>query len=254
MLRVVTSYNKPEVYDDQATVDTVNSGTPFYVGSPKFGYEGKYVPIAGSVSHYCDVNQTTGVVNTRSIGTDSLWVTCTESEYQFNYPYIRHSLRDNGVVHATSTDRLAFLTEESARYYSETGKIKQTKRKQMKKSDLKTGMVVRHRSGKYSVVMLDTYHNTTSQIVALGSEGTNDDIGGYTADMMWALSNGTYHLDIMAVYELKCLVDMHLSLFRGWSEVPENTNYKLIWSRDNATEMTMEEVCEALGKQIKIVK
>lgn len=253
MLRVVTSYNKPEVYDDQATVDTVNSGTPFYVGSPKFGYEGKYVPIAGSVSHYCDVNQTTGVVNTRSIGTDSLWVTCTESEYQFNYPYIRHSLRDNGVVHATSTDRLAFLTEESARYYSETGKIKQIKRKQMKKSDLKTGMVVRHRSGKYSVVMLDTYHTVPSQIVALG-EGTNDNIDGYTADMMWYEDQREDQLDIVAVYEPRILTYMHSNIFKGCGTVHENHNCKLIWSRDTTTEMTMEEVCEALGKQIKIVK
>ena len=117
------TYNKPKTYKDQATIETVNAGIPYYVASPKFGYEGVHTPIAGSVSKLIDMNEQTGTFSTRGEST-SLWVTCTASRYQFDRPFRRCSLSDDGVVHQTYNPRMAFTTMESALYYAETGKLK----------------------------------------------------------------------------------------------------------------------------------
>ena len=119
----VETCNKPVTYADQATVETVNAGLPYYVASPKYGYEGIHAPIAGSVSKLVDINEQTGTFSTRREST-SLWVTCTASRYQSNRPFIRCSLLDDGVIHNTYSPRMAFTNMFSALYYAETGKLK----------------------------------------------------------------------------------------------------------------------------------
>ena len=116
-------YNKPITYTDQATVETVNAGLPYYVASPRYGYEGIHVPIAGSVSKLVDINEQTGTFSTRREST-SLWVSCTASRRQFDKPFKRCSLSDDGVVHQTYSPRMAFTNVFSALYYAETGKLK----------------------------------------------------------------------------------------------------------------------------------
>lgn len=118
-------YNKPKVYKQQATVDTVNAGIPYYVASPKYGYEGAHVPIAGSVSNVATINDQTGELQPRELESTSLWVTCTASRYQFNKPFNRCSLLDDGVIHNTYSTRMAFLDPLSAKLYAETGKLPQ---------------------------------------------------------------------------------------------------------------------------------
>ena len=54
----------------------------------------------------------------------SLWVTCTASKYQFDKPFKRCSLSDDGVLYQTYSPRMAFLDIFSALYYAETGKLK----------------------------------------------------------------------------------------------------------------------------------
>jgi hypothetical protein len=117
-------YNKPKVYPDQATIETVNAGIPYYVASPEHGYEGMQMPLAGTVSKLTSIDQLTGKYNSDREST-SQWVTCIASRYQFNRPYKRCSLSDDGVVHQTYSGRMAFLNMLSAMYYAETGKIKQ---------------------------------------------------------------------------------------------------------------------------------
>ncbi len=115
------TYNKPMIYKDQATLETVNAGIPYYVASPKYGYEGVNVPVAGSVSKLTSIDQSTGEYNSnRTSATE--WVTCTASRYQFDKPFKRCSLADDGVLHQTYNPRMAFTTPESAMYYAETGK------------------------------------------------------------------------------------------------------------------------------------
>ena len=119
------TYNKPETYKDQATIETVNAGMPYYVASPKYGYEGEHIPVAGSVSSISDIDEQTGELKPASYDTAiSLWVTCTASRHKFDKPFRRCSLLDDGVVHQTYSPRMAFTNMFSALYYAETGKLK----------------------------------------------------------------------------------------------------------------------------------
>ena len=121
----IKTYNKPITYTDQATVETVNAGMPYYVASPKYGYEGEHIPVAGSVSSISDIDEQTGELKPCGYNTaTSLWVTCTASRRQFNRLFRRCSLSDDGVIHNTYSPRMAFTNMFSALYYAETGKLK----------------------------------------------------------------------------------------------------------------------------------
>ena len=121
----IETYNKPITYTDQATVETVNAGMPYYVASPKYGYEGEHIPVAGSVSSIANIDEQTGELKPTSYDTaTSLWVTCTASRYQSNKPFKRCSLSDDGVIHNIYSPRMAFTNIFSALYYAETGKLK----------------------------------------------------------------------------------------------------------------------------------
>ena len=117
------AYSKPITYNDQATIETVNAGMPYYVASPKYGYEGEHIPVAGSVSKLTNINQLTGEHDSDR-ESSSLWVTCTSSRYQFDKPFRRCSLSDDGVIYQTYNPRMAFTNISSALYYAETGKLK----------------------------------------------------------------------------------------------------------------------------------
>ena len=119
------TYNKPKTYKDQATIETVNAGMPYYVASPKYGYEGEHIPVAGSVSSIANIDSQTGELKPASYDTEtSLWVTCTVSRYQSDKPFKRCSLSDDGVIHNIYSPRMAFTNIFSALYYAETGKLK----------------------------------------------------------------------------------------------------------------------------------
>ena len=119
------TYNKPITYADQVTIETVNAGMPYHVASPKYGYEGEHIPVAGSVSSIANIDEQTGQLKPNKYDTTtSIWVTCTASRYQFNRPFRRCSLSDDGVIHNTYSPRMAFTNIFSALYYAETGKLK----------------------------------------------------------------------------------------------------------------------------------
>ena len=121
----IETYNKPITYTDQATVETVNAGMPYYVASPKYGYEGEHIPVAGSVSSLVDIDEQTGQLKPAPYDrATSLWVTCTASRCQFNRPFRRCSLLDDGVIHNTYSSRMAFTNMFAALYYAETGKLR----------------------------------------------------------------------------------------------------------------------------------
>lgn len=121
----MASYSKPITYADQATIQTVNAGMPYYVSSPEYGYEGEHTPVAGSVSSISRIDEQTGELRPTSYNiATSLWVTCTASRYQFDRPFKRCSLLDDGVIHNTYSPRMAFTNIFSALYYAETGKLK----------------------------------------------------------------------------------------------------------------------------------
>lgn len=111
-----------QMYKDQATLEYVNKGNPYFVSSPDYGYEGEFIPIAGSVSTMEYINETTGKpISYRDSG--NLWVTCIKSIHSYNKPYHRCSLLDDGVIYSTYSTRLAFTNPFAAKYYAETGKL-----------------------------------------------------------------------------------------------------------------------------------
>lgn len=120
-------YNKPKTYPHQATVKTINAGQPYYVAGPTWGYEGKSIPVAGTVSESPDCCSYTGKLDSRISMSPSLWVTTTSSRHQFGDAFSRSSLYDDGAIHQSYSDRLAFLTERAAKYYASTGHTKEFK-------------------------------------------------------------------------------------------------------------------------------
>jgi len=225
--------NKPRRYKHQATVETVNAGQPYYIASPTYGYEGLHLPVAGSVSELPDCNHKTGVIDLRRSAFPSLWVTTTASRYQFGDKFHRCSLSDEGVVYQTYNDRLVFLTEEAAKHYASTGEVKGIQRT---KSDLETGMVVENRNGNKALVLLDTQNGDILS-------GTNlwGSLENYNKNL--EDKDGDTDYDIVKIYQ-----PQHNRSYYHLQDLD------IIWEREESTEMTMEEVCKALGKQIKIVK
>ncbi len=113
----------------------------------------------------------------------------------------------------------------------------------MKKKDLKTGMRAKLRNGIICVVFL----NTKDGDVLIPLEGTE------FSNWKWAVldsrddnllySNGS-HGDIIEIYDIDYV----------WN-INKQTNGRLLWKREEETEeLTLEQVCKELGRNIKIIK
>lgn len=112
----------------------------------------------------------------------------------------------------------------------------------MELRDLKTGMVVEMRSGnKYLVVndyfIADTGHMTFKK---------------YNEDM--TCKSGYIDFDIIKVWTQKEMTNLNAMLTTSW--LSEDRFGHLIWDREKGdyVDMTLEEVCKALGKNVRIVK
>lgn len=109
------------------------------------------------------------------------------------------------------------------------------KRKNFTKADLENGMVVECRNGERYLVLRDKLLNSTDW----------KNINNYTAEMKECVK-GTHPYDIMQIYDTIGVTSLR-NLF-------DDENLILIWERQESVEMTLEEVCKLLGKEIKIVK
>ena len=109
-------------------------------------------------------------------------------------------------------------------------------KKEFTKEDLKTGDIVTYRNGKQGIIFPE-YDGIIS-----------DDFNNYINfnSIMFDLINvQNSEWDIMKVQRVK---HIHYFTKSHWNEAP------VIWERQEIAEMTLEEVCKALGKEIKIVK
>jgi hypothetical protein len=109
------------------------------------------------------------------------------------------------------------------------------KYKNFTKANLESGMVVECRNGKRFLVLRDKLLNGTRWRA----------IENYTSELKECV-NGTYPYDIMKVYDTIGVTSL--------AGVFVDDNLILIWERKEVEEMTLEEVCRLLGKEIKIVK
>ena len=102
------------------------------------------------------------------------------------------------------------------------------------KSDLKVGMVVKLRDGRVGIVMKDFIMFKNNY---LGLYSLSDDL----------TSIGLFNeLDIVEVYEFESA--------NCFEDIDNTDSLHLIWERENEEiiEMTISEICEALGKNIRI--
>lgn len=110
--------------------------------------------------------------------------------------------------------------------------------KKFTKADLKNGDVVKFRNGKVGIVVAD------QKYILAGSEWI--DFGSLRDDLLYVHPCDTPY-DIMAVRRINTVYGNPLNTFiHGYGE--------LIFERKEVEEMTLSEVCKALGKEIKIVK
>ena len=106
--------------------------------------------------------------------------------------------------------------------------------------DLKTGMIVKTREGKYNIVMRD-FIDEGDILAGLSCNNKISDtwtsLSNYNQDM----TNSRFpHLDIMSVY--------------ASSVYSADTPTKLLWERKEYREVTIKEIEEMFGCKIKIVE
>ena len=119
----------------------------------------------------------------------------------------------------------------------------------MKKSDLKTGMRVETRRGGLYLVLKDVDTKYFGhQDIGFVSENTFMNGDEYKED----LTENYYHngdFDIIRVYGISNIQES------GLNGNTLNLDVKhLIWEREEVKELTVEEVSEKLGYEVKIVK
>lgn len=102
--------------------------------------------------------------------------------------------------------------------------------------NLKEGMVIKTRNGQKFYI-----RNHWRYGLIASSEKTWIECNDYDNELN--LKNKVKEFDIMEIYDTNAVNIENLF---------EDSNLKLIWEREPAEEMTLKEVCEALGKKIKI--
>ena len=116
--------------------------------------------------------------------------------------------------------------------------------------DLQTGMLVTFRSGEQAIVIKD--------IKQLNEEYTsilvNTDYNGYELLVGWGIDlkriNKYHERDIVKVEVL----NYALSVIVNRKQLKYLNKSQIIWERKEVEEMTLEQVCKELGREIKIIK
>ena len=118
----------------------------------------------------------------------------------------------------------------------------------MKKSDLKTGMIIETRKGKLGMVLLDT---VKGDIIGGGCHIGGDErtwmpLNALNDDLIYP---SCYESDIVKVYQPGCGNNIYGSF--------EVNSMRLVWERKETIELTFEEIANRLGvdpESLKIIK
>lgn len=115
--------------------------------------------------------------------------------------------------------------------------------KQFGKGDLKSGYVVKIGVGELLFVV--RHNQTKFRKILINVKGEYLDLASYNSDLIY--KDGSHkRCDIVEVYGLSERASYALST---------NIEYRpLLWKRIEEVEMTMDEICKELGKQVKIVE
>ena len=129
------------------------------------------------------------------------------------------------------------------------------------KSDLKTGMVCKHRDGRFSLVAKDTFEKEDNLVFVYNNR---TDLRYFKEDTLKWYPPTTRNrdertefqksIDIVEVYQPINLCNGYIIISKHYSQI-NTSKWKLLWKEEpEVEEMTMEEVCRMLGKNIKIIK
>lgn len=110
----------------------------------------------------------------------------------------------------------------------------------MKLSDLKSGMIVEFREGGKYLVVNDCFMRNAAHAFMCH----------YDEDMICKNYRGG---DIVRVWEVRKLCNLNALVNSDWTD--EDNFGHVIWDRKNGdhVDMTLEEVCKALGKKVRII-
>ena len=115
----------------------------------------------------------------------------------------------------------------------------------MKKSELKSGMVVENRRGKRGIVFLNSCNG---DVIGGGEyswdEGTWGPLDNFDDDLKSFLGNVAY--DIVKVY--------NPNSNRYFGQISGMSNSDLIWERVDIVELTMEDIAEKFGIDVNNLK
>lgn len=132
----------------------------------------------------------------------------------------------------------------------------------MNKFELETGDIVELRNKKYCIVFLKEKFGRNDRkerdfIVDI-QEGEYLPLKSFREDLIYLYDNRNF--DIMRVFKRDCLCDI-LPLIHEVSRYDFDPNLELNWDYernpildDFPQEMTEKEICEILGKNIKVIK
>ena len=131
----------------------------------------------------------------------------------------------------------------------------------MKKSDLRSGMVCQHRNGKFSIVVLNSYENGEYSDNFVFASNNRSNLTSFNNNFQWASCldysrklNSKDPLDIIAIYQPRNTCEGFIILEKHYSQI-NTSRWQLLWKeQEEATEMTLSEICKALGKSIKIIE
>ena len=134
------------------------------------------------------------------------------------------------------------LKETTERPYIYNCKLVDEKEKQFTKSDLKNGDIVELRNGERYVYIEKyndrfIYSTDSDEVIVNLKDGEYSRLANYDDDLRYK-GRGNCEYDIMKILDM--------------SEFYKKQ--KWTWEREKTEEMTLEEVCKELGRDIKIVK
>ena len=110
----------------------------------------------------------------------------------------------------------------------------------MKLDDLKTGMIVKTREGKYGIVMRD-FIDEGDILAGLSRNNKISETWTHLSNYNQDMTNSRFpHIDIMSVY----------TSYPYSADTPK----KLLWERKEYKEVTMRDIEEKFGCKVKIVE
>ena len=118
----------------------------------------------------------------------------------------------------------------------------------MTKENLQTGHIIERKDGVRGIVMLNCistnpdWPDTIDIIVC--HNGTNKQLADYNSDL-----SHPYNPDASIVKVYAPFNPVHVLSFSN-----PNANHKLLWKATKVEELTLEQVCKELGREIKIIK